>query len=121
MRTKINAETFIDEGESFYGTREGTVEVTLGGETRRVDAIRNSTNFCVVIRGRVKRGRKWWKLRLYQMNDGTEFVEGETSRLTDADWQAFTFPPSRQLIPREPDEDGATSDYDPEPPFSGDD
>jgi hypothetical protein len=74
--TMINASTFALDGYSNGYIQSGTVEVTLHGEIRRVDAGRNELGIQVSnISGRLKGGRKVYSLRLMLRPDGREIIE----------------------------------------------
>lgn len=93
MNITIDAGTFIEWGHKFYSSKPGTVEVTIGAETRRIHGVRHVHGISVEIAGRVMRGRKWFRLRYLKNNDGSVSIEAMSpqSRLRDAQWEAFKF------------------------------
>jgi len=63
MQIQIDRDSFTPTGVSQWGDEEGTVELTLGRETRRVRAVKHDKYgwlFAYGIEGRYNTGNKWW-------------------------------------------------------------
>lgn len=78
MTIKINPETFIATGQGkVEGDIEGTVELTLFGQTRRVRSVKVEKYgwiFAYGIEGMYRTGAKWWPGSVRLDADGSHRV-----------------------------------------------
>lgn len=97
MSNIINADTFVSEGPvGYYDLEQGTVEVTLQGETRRIRChVYPRRGIGIEICAKVKRGRKFWPIRVFSRTNEREefelFVDQPPAHLIEADWNEFAW------------------------------
>jgi hypothetical protein len=78
MTITIDRESFTQTGVSQLGDIEGTVDLTLGRETRRVRALKVEKYgwlFAYGIEGRYNTGNKWWGGSVRSEADGKIYVQ----------------------------------------------
>ena len=78
MTIKIDRDSFTPTGVSQWGDAEGTVELTLGRETRRVRALKDEKYgwvYAYGVEGMYRTGSKWWSGSVRSDAEGKIYVQ----------------------------------------------